>query len=135
MLIALECPGQPVSGKNHKRAFVVRTKTGHQRAVVAKGKAVTDWYERVVPVLVRQFAAYDIPTLKTFVEVELVEHLAHPVGDRRNPDGDNTQSAVWDALQKAHVIADDRLVCRWSGARVHDASAPCIKVFIRTLEA
>lgn len=134
MLITLTCPCQPVSGKNHKSAFVVKTKTGQQRAVVAKGKAIVAWTDSVVPKLARQFAAFGLPTLKGFVEITLVEYLAHPVGHRSNPDGDNVQAAVWDALQHALVIADDRLVRQWSGIRHHDPLRPRVEIEIRTLE-
>jgi Holliday junction resolvase RusA-like endonuclease len=136
MLIALTCPGQPVSGKNHKNAYVVTTKTGKQRAVVATGKAVTRWRDRVVGELARQFAAYGVPQLKGRTEIDLVEHLAHPIGHPSNPDGDNVQAAIWDALQLAHIIADDRNVVRWSGERRHVApgESPRVEITVRVLD-
>lgn len=129
MIIHLICPGQPVSAKNHQTP--IRTSSGRLRII--KGKAITSWYERVVPVLETQWAAYQMPTLTAPVHITMHQYLVHPLTSDANPDGDNVQSGVWDALQKAGVIANDRQVVAWAGTKTHDRINPRVCVEIRAL--
>lgn len=130
MLIRLLCPGQPVSAKNHQ--IPVRTTGGKLRII--KGAAITAWYDRVVPVLTQQWGQYGLPTLTVPVHVTTHQFLAHPVTSDANPDGDNVQSGVWDALQKAGVIHNDRQIVAWAGTKTHDARSPRVAIELRLLD-
>lgn len=129
MLILLTAPGQPVSGKNHMQPIL-----HGRRMVIVKGKAVTRWYEATVPTLARQFAAFGRPTIKGSVHVDCHVYLRHALSSPANPDGDNVQAAVWDALVKAHIIADDRQVITWGGTKQRDAENPRVEIELRVLE-
>lgn len=129
MLLLLTVPGQPISGKNHMRPFV--TKNG--RRGIMKGKTVTDWYDRVVPQLFTQFQRYGVPMLAVPLHVDVNQYVKHGICSTANPDGDNAQSAVWDALKHAQVIQDDSLIVSWGGKKVQDAKNPRIEIEIRPL--
>lgn len=129
MLISLVAPGQPISGKNHMQP--IKLKNG--RISIRKGKAVTDWYDRVVPVLARQFAALGLTTIRVPVHVDVHQFVKFGVCSTANPDGDNAQSAVWDALVHAHVLQDDRLIVTWGGSKVHDKAKPRVEIEVRVL--
>jgi Holliday junction resolvase RusA-like endonuclease len=129
MLIHLVAPGQPVSGKNHMRP--VKLKNG--RMSIRKGEAVTDWYDRVVPVLARQFAALGLTTIRGHVYVDTTQYLKHSLDSKANPDADNATAAVYDALVKARVIADDRQIVSWGGLREQDATNPRVEILVRVL--
>lgn len=129
MLIQLVAPGQPVSGKNHMRPFVKKAgKLG-----IRKGQAVSDWYERVVPILARQFAATGATTIRVPVHVDVHQFVQHGICSTANPDGDNAQSAAWDALVHARVLQDDRLIVSWGGSKVHDPTNPRVEIEVRVL--
>lgn len=130
MPLRLTIPGQPVSGKNHVRATLARGKGGRLIPRVRASRAVTDWYAQAVPVLVAQWG--DTPTLDGPLHVTLHQYLAHDPASPASPDGDNIQSAVWDALQKSRVIANDRQIVGWAGSRQQDA-APRVEIVIREL--
>lgn len=132
--IRLIAPGQPVSAKNHKRGFVVTTKTGHQRAAVARSKAIIAWYARVVPVLARQFAALDLRQIRRPVHVETHQYLKHEVLSKANPDADGVVSGVYDALVKAFVLEDDRFVVTYGGSRQQDAANPRVEIEITVVD-
>ena len=131
-LYLLTCPGQPVSGKNHKDGFVVPA-TGERpaRAVVVTGKAVRRWMRHAVPHLAQQFARYAVPTIAHPVHVELHQFLRLDCLAPSSPDGDNVQSAVWDALVHAGVLRDDKLIMTWGGTRQTDGGRPRVEIEIR----
>ncbi len=133
MIIRLVCPGQPVSAKNHQAASLARGRGGRVIPVVRPGKAIAAWYARVVPVLEEQWRAYQIPTLTEPLHVTLHQVLARDPLANGSPDGDNVQSGVWDALQKAGVIANDRQIVAWAGSRTQ--GEPRVLVEIRRLPA
>lgn len=126
----LVIPGQPVSGKNSMRPRF----RGGKFAGIAKSEAAETWAAAAVPELARQFARYGRPTLKTPVAVGLAIYYRQALASPANPDGDNVQAAVWDALTAAHVIADDRLVWHWWGSRHHDARDPRVEVTVTVLQ-
>jgi Holliday junction resolvase RusA-like endonuclease len=133
LTIRLRCPGQPVSAKNHQAATLARGKGGRLVPVVRPGKAITSWYDRVVPVLARQFAQYQIPALSGPLHITVHQVLENDPLAVGSPDGDNVQSGVWDALQKAGVIENDRQFVAWAGTRTH--GDPHVLVEIRRLAA
>lgn len=135
MLIRLVISGQPVSGKNHKNAFIVRGKSGRMRAVVVNGKAIREWYAKKVPEIALQWRDYRHPTITGRAHITLHQYLQFDLDSERNPDGDNVQSAVWDALQKAGVVANDRQFCWWAGSTQQDAKNPRVIVEIRVVES
>jgi Holliday junction resolvase RusA-like endonuclease len=129
MLIRLIAPGQPISGKNHMRPVMAG-----KRQIIVKGKAAQRWFGHTVPTLARQFAALGMPTIKTPVHVELCQFLRFDLDSSANPDGDNVEAAVFDALVHAYALADDRLVrgCTWS--RERDAANPRVEIEVRVLD-
>lgn len=129
MIIRLVCLGQPVSGKNHKRGFVNK----HSGKVVVVGsQAAKKWAAAQIPLLARQFALYRLPMLKGPVCITLWQYLKLEPKHKNSPDGDNVQSAVWDALTKALVISDDRNAVLWAGGRFQGAE-PRVEIEIATL--
>ena len=135
MIIRLTCPGQPVSAKNHQAATLARGRGGRVIPVVRPGKAITEWYGRVVPVLRHQYAAYGLPALNGPLWIATHEHLAHPLESEHNPDHDNALSGVFDALQKAGVVTNDRRFIAGAWTRQHSPTNPHILVEIRRLAA
>lgn len=128
MLIRLIAPGQPVSAKNHMRPVMAGT-----RQIIVKGKAADAWYGRVVPALAQQFAATGLARITQPVHVETHQFVKHAIASPENPDGDNAQTACWDALVKAFVLTDDRLILSWGGSRQQDAARPRVEIEIRVL--
>lgn len=133
MIIRLVCPGQPASAKNHQAATLARGKGGRLVPRIRPGKAITSWYDRVVPVLKDQWAAYHLPPLSGPLYITLHQVLENDPLAVGSPDGDNVQSGVWDALQKAGVIENDRQFIAWAGTRSH--GDPHVLVEIRRLAA
>lgn len=135
MLIRLVAPGQPVSGKNNKRAFVhTSKKTGNLFATISNSKAVTKWYDSQVPVLAAQWRGLGLPTLRQLVTISLDIHMRDSLLDTHSPDGDNVLSAVQDALVKAEVMADDRFIKSAYFDRHGDAERPRVEIEIRLVE-
>ncbi len=136
MLIRLVAPGQPVSAKNHKRAFVLPTRIGQTpRAVVTNSKAIKKWYAKQIPLLQQQFAAMGIPTINCHVHVETHQYLRDEVMANASPDGDGAMSGCWDALQNAGVIMNDKLITSWGGTRQRDTARPRVEIEIRLVDA
>lgn len=134
MLLHFVCPGRPGRGKNGKRAFAtVNRATGKVTAHVAASKSVQRWYRDQVPKLTEQFRAYHLPPLAEFVRVDIAVYHADDILASQSADGDGVQSAVWDALQKAGILVDDRYVQAWSGERHHDPINPRVEIDVRTL--
>ena len=131
MRYLLVCPGQPVSGKNHMQP--VHRRDGS--VGIRKGAAVTNWYARVVPVLLQQFQRAGGRTIAIPVHVAVHQFVQHGVCSTANPDGDNAMSAVWDALVRARILQDDRLIVSWSGRKTHDRVNPRVEIVIQPLEA
>lgn len=130
MVIRLVCPGQPVSAKNHQ--IPIRTTSGKLRII--KSEAITRWYARVVPALEQQWGQYALPTILEPVHITVHQFLQHPLHSDANPDGDNVQSGVWDALQKAKVIGNDRQAVAWAGTKQHAPGNPHVLVEVRVLD-
>lgn len=131
MLIRLIAPGQPVSAKNGKRAFVnKKTLTAH----IARSEAVIAWYERQIPVLRAQYEALGVPMIDRFVHVETHQFLRDHVMASASPDGDNVMSAAWDAIVKAGALKNDKLVLTWGGSRQQDAARPRVEIEIHVLD-
>lgn len=129
MLIRLIAHGQPVSAKNGKRAFYnPNTKTSH----VARSEAVIAWYNTQVPKLRAQFEQLGMATITNFVQIEMHQYLQHHVMAKPSPDGDNVEGACFDALVKAGVLEDDKLVidCHWRRAQ---HARPRVEIEIRVL--
>lgn len=136
MLLHFVCPGNPVSGKNNKRSFVSKNRsTGKVSAHITLSAAVKRWYAAQVPVLEAQFRALHLPTLRELVAVELSIYHADDLLDQRAPDGDNVENAVFDALVKAKILADDKFVVRCAWERYVQPARPRIEIDVRTLRA
>lgn len=135
MLLHFVCPGRPVSGKNNKRSFITRARaTGKLHAHIANSGAVERWYAEQVPLLAAQFRQYHVSTIRQLAAIDLVIYQPDELLDQRAPDGDNVLNAVFDALVKAGVLADDKFVVRASFERVVDARRPRIEIDVRTVE-
>lgn len=134
MLLHFVCPGRPVSGKNNKRAFITRTRaTGRLTSHIANSNAVERWYAEQVPLLAAQFRQFHVPTIRQLAAVDLVIYQPDDLLDQRAPDGDNVLNAVFDALVKAGVLADDKYVVRASFERIVDARRPRVEIDLRTV--
>jgi len=131
MLIRLIATGQPVSAKNGKRAFLnKRTQQMH----VTRSQAIISWYAEQVPELTQQFQRLGLATIARFVHVDTHQFLRDDVMAAASPDGDNVMSAAWDALVKAKVLKDDKLVVTWGGSRQRDSARPRVEIEVRVLD-
>jgi Holliday junction resolvase RusA-like endonuclease len=116
-------PGTPRSGKNHTRPLVL----GNGRRIFAKSKAAAAWQAEAINAMAhtpkppRPLCG----ALKVSVEV-------HQSGDK--PDGDNVQSAAWDALCKAGVIEDDSHISIWFGTKHTGVPVPEHGVLISVVQ-
>ncbi|MES2524051.1 MAG: RusA family crossover junction endodeoxyribonuclease [Gemmatimonadota bacterium] len=127
-LISLIAPGQPVSAKNHQRVV----KYG-DRAGIRSGKAIERWYERVVPELARQFARQDMRTIRGHIHLDTHQFLQHDLDSPANPDADGILAGVFDALQKALVVHNDRQIVGGAFTRQRDQARPRVEIEIRVL--
>jgi Holliday junction resolvase RusA-like endonuclease len=110
--------GRPVSGKNHtKRVW----RGGRQYTV--KSDAAAAWQVDAVAQLVKQRGRR--PTLRSPVYVEYVAYQSADVCDI-----DNMESALFDALKKALIIADDALIHDHRGRKAIDRARPRFEVTV-----
>lgn len=115
--------GRPVSGKNHTEIAINRA-TGQR--FVRIGKRARQWQADAIRQLVEQRGRR-----RTFREPVYVEYIAYQTSDIA--DIDNLEAALFDALKKALVIEDDRLIHDHRGRKAIDALRPRFEVMIRKL--
>jgi Holliday junction resolvase RusA-like endonuclease len=98
--------GTPRSAKNSMRPL----KLGNGRTILAKSKVAKGWADHATSQLVQQQRP-PVPLCGAIhVHVDIRQ-------SSRRPDGDNVQSAVWDVLTAACIIADDSYISHWSGRK------------------
>lgn len=112
--------GRPRSGKNHMQP-IWRGK----RMILVKSDAAAEWQASAVQQLVKQRGKR--PTLRGPVYVEYTAYQTADVADL-----DNISSALFDALAKALVIEDDKLIVRQLGMKAIDRQNPRIEVLVQT---
>ena len=112
--------GVPVSGKNSTRIRINR-KTGAR--FVSKSKAATEWQQSAIAQLTEQRKGTNRKTLRGNL---YVEYRAYQKWDRC--DIDNIESALFDALKKAKVIEDDKLIIDHRGRKFVDSENPRIEI-------
>lgn len=105
-------PGRPVSKKNTKK--VVRR---YGRVLVIYSRQFLAWESVALPVLKRDFAGRQ--TIDKALEINLVFHFKDK---RREPDVSNLVEAPQDALTKAGVIIDDRIIQVVKASKVFDGT-------------
>ena len=115
--------GQPVSGKNSTQIRVNR-KTGGR--FVTTSDAAKTWQMEAVRQLVDQRGR-----TRTIYGPAYVEYVAYQTADTR--DIDNMESALFDALKKARVIEDDKLIVDHRGRKAIDRENPRIEVTVRAI--
>lgn len=112
--------GVPVSGKNSSRIFVNK-RTGAR--FVTKSKMAASWQTSAIAQLTQQRTGKNRNTLRGQV---FVEYRAYQAVDRC--DIDNIESALFDALKKALIIEDDKLIVDHRGRKFVDKQRPRIEV-------
>jgi Holliday junction resolvase RusA-like endonuclease len=112
--------GKPVTKKNSAR--ILRSRTG--RPFVMPSAAYLNWENTAV--LQLQSQNRGAPAITGRVELTAVIYRKRATGDL-----DNHLSSVCDALQKAKVIANDRLVASFGASRLDkDAARPRVEITI-----
>lgn len=115
--------GVPVSGKNSQRIAVNR-RTGQRFTL--KSKAAAAWQQNAIAQLTQQRTGKRRHTLAGPV---YVEYVAYQATDRC--DIDNIEAALFDALRKAQVIEDDKLIVDHHGRKAIDRANPRIEVTVQ----
>lgn len=115
--------GVPVSGKNHMQMMVNR-KTGKRFMKI--GKVAQTWQDDAIGQLTRQRGRR-----MTIDGPVYVEYIAYQPWDRC--DLDNIEAALFDALKKALVIRDDKLIVDHRGRKDVDKERPRIEVSVQKL--
>jgi Holliday junction resolvase RusA-like endonuclease len=112
--------GTPVTKKNSARIF--RNRAG--RPFVMPSAAYKDWENTAV--LQLQSQNRGAPAITTPVELTAIVYRKRATGDL-----DNHLSAVCDALQKAKVLSNDKLVASFGKSRLDkDAARPRVEITI-----
>lgn len=114
--------GTPVSGKNHMQPMVNR-KTGKRFMKI--GKVAQTWQDDAIRQLSEQRTNERRRTIDGTV---YVEYIAYQPFDRC--DIDNMESALFDALKKALVIRDDKLIVDHRGRKAVDKHRPRFEVIV-----
>lgn len=114
--------GTPVSGKNHNQ---IRFNHKTKKYFVAKGKVADRWQSDAVKQLTEQRTGDNRNTLRGPL---FVEYRAYQKWD--SCDIDNIESALFDALKKAKVIEDDKLIIDHRGRKFVDKENPRIEIEI-----
>jgi Holliday junction resolvase RusA-like endonuclease len=112
--------GNPVSGKNHNEIRINR-RTGAR--YISKGKVASKWQTSAIAQLTEQRKGKQRLTLRGPV---FVEYRAYQKWD--SCDIDNIEAALFDALKKAGVIEDDKLIVDHRGRKFVDAANPRIEI-------
>jgi Holliday junction resolvase RusA-like endonuclease len=103
-------PGRPVSKKNTKK-FVRR----HGHVMVIYSKKFKDWESTAIPYIRQAFVGKQ--TIACHLEIRLVFHFKNHAHEA---DVSNLTEAPQDALEKALVIQNDRLIQRVIAEKVFD---------------
>ncbi|OQA81937.1 MAG: Endodeoxyribonuclease RusA [Microgenomates group bacterium ADurb.Bin238] len=101
----IKITGRPISKKNSRRLFV---RGG--RVINLPSSAYENFKEQALWQLKSYKEKYTGP-----VKVDLVFQCK----GKLNPDGDNIQSSIWDILEDAGIIDDDKNITSWSGVKYH----------------
>lgn len=113
--------GRPRSAKNSTQICVNR-KTGQR--FVRKSKAAGQWQDDAIRQLAQQRGR--AKTLRGPVFVDYTVFQTADVADI-----DNLESALFDALKKARVIEDDKLITDHAGRKRIDRARPRFEIVIR----
>lgn len=107
--LVLRLDGRVASAKNSTKRLQLGTRT-----ITAKSDAAQRWMQAAVAQLAQQRPRHHEPIA---APVRVVVVLHGPITHPWSVDGDNGQSACWDALVKARILADDkpRIVRAWGG--------------------
>jgi Holliday junction resolvase RusA-like endonuclease len=112
--------GNPISGKNHMQ---IRYNPRTESRFLAISDAAQKWQVEAVRQLCEQRKGKNRDTLRGPV---FVEYRAYQSADVR--DIDNIEAALFDALKKAGVIEDDKLIVDHRGRKFVDAEKPRIEI-------
>lgn len=115
--------GRPVSGKNSTQIRVNR-KTGGR--FVTTSEAAKGWQAEAIAQLCNQRGR-----TRTIYGPVFVEYVAYQTADVC--DIDNMESALFDALKKARVIEDDKLIQDHRGRKAIDTARPRIEVTVSAI--
>lgn len=120
--VTFELAGIPRTKKNSRRWF----RQGKKRFLVPSA-AYERWEERCIYQLNR---VWHLNPISVPVKIKALVYRDRNVGDL-----DNFIVAVGDMLQKARVLASDRLVKAWDGSRLLvDRAAPRVELTIERME-
>lgn len=112
-----------MSGKNHM-AIRKNRKTGGR--FIALGDVALGWQHEAIRQLVEQRGR-----TRTIYGPAYVEYVAYQTADVC--DIDNMESALFDALKKARVIEDDKLITDHRGRKLIDRERPRIEVTVHAI--
>jgi Holliday junction resolvase RusA-like endonuclease len=97
--LTFEISGRVASAKNSTKRFRAGTRT-----ITVKSDAAQAWHERAVAELLQQRPTMRPIDTPVAISVRFYGPVAHP----HSVDGDNGEGAIFDALRKAKILADDK---------------------------
>jgi len=125
-MIRLVIPGRPITKKNHGR-IVVNHRTGRPMVIPS------EQYKRYETDALWHLKTYRGPTFGGPVNVRALYWLP----DRRSaPDLLGLEEATADILERAGIVANDRLIVSWDGSRIagYDKERPRVEIEITEAE-
>ncbi len=97
--LTFEISGRVASAKNSSKRFRAGTRT-----ITVKSDAAQAWQARAVAELLQQRPVMRPIEHPVAITIQFHGPIAHP----HSVDGDNGEGAIFDALRKAEILADDR---------------------------
>jgi Holliday junction resolvase RusA-like endonuclease len=97
--LTFEISGRVASAKNSTKRFKAGTRT-----ITVKSDAAQAWHAHAVAELLQQRPVMRPIDTPVSVSIQFHGPIAHP----HSVDGDNGEGAIFDALRKAQILADDK---------------------------
>lgn len=97
--LTFEITGRVASAKNSSKRFKAGTRT-----ITVKSDAAQAWHTHAVAELLQQRPVMRPIDTPVAISIQFHGPIAHP----HSVDGDNGEGAIYDALRKAQILADDK---------------------------